>query len=275
MISTKRLLPLFAVTLLGLPPVRAQQPDRLTVLTYNIQIGIGMDKKTDLERTAAVIKSVNPDIVALQEVDRKARRSGGFDQAIELAKATGMQMVFGKASVREGIDEDGGDYGVAILSRFPIRRSLNHRLPFTRGFELRTALEVEFDWPLKSGKRIPVRFFSTHFDNGSEPDRIASAQLVNRLAVAGGDIPTILAGDLNAQPGSRPLEILKEEWTFAGAEKAMLTFPANAPRFLIDYVLLRPAQTWKVIEASVVEAPDASDHRPVKAVLEYIPSQTH
>lgn len=250
---------------------QAQQPDRLTVLTYNIQIGMGMDKKTDLERTAAVIKSVNPDIVALQEVDRKARRSGGFDQAVELARATGMHMVFGKASVREGIDKDGGDYGVAILSRFPIQRSQNRQLPYTRGFELRAVLEVEFDWPLQSGKRIPIRFFDTHFDNASEPDRIASAKLVNQLAVANESIPTILGGDLNARPGTPPLQILSEQWTFAGAGKGMPTFPASAPRHEIDYVLYRPARLWKVIEASVVDAPEASDHRPVKVVLEYVP----
>ena len=122
---------LFVVTaLLSLPFAgRAQQSDRLTVLTFNIQIGMGMDKKTDLERTAAVIKAVKPDLVALQEVDRKARRSGGVDQAVELARASGMHLIFGKASVREGIDEDGGDYGVAILSRFPLKRSKNHQLP--------------------------------------------------------------------------------------------------------------------------------------------------
>lgn len=252
-------------------PFTASAQDRLTVLTYNIQIGMGMDKKTDLARTAAVIKAVNPDLVALQEVDRKARRSEGADQAIELARAAGMHVVFGKASVREGIDEDGGDYGVAILSRYPVRRSQNRQLPYTRGFELRTVLEVEFDWPLKSGKRVPVRFFDTHFDNASEPDRIASAKLVNELAVANDSIPTILGGDLNSRPGTPPLQILGEQWTFAGAGREMLTFPASAPRVLIDYVLYRPASVWKVVEAAVVDAPEASDHRPVKVVLEYVP----
>lgn len=265
-------LTLFTFMPLGLPMVVwAQQADRLTVLTYNIQIGMGMDKRTDLERTVAVIKSARPDIVALQEVDRKARRSGGFDQAVELARATGMHMVFGKASVREGIDEDGGDYGVAILSRFPIRRSQNRQLPYTRGFELRAVLEVEFDWPLKNGRRIAVRFFSTHFDNASEPDRIASATFVNQLAAANESIPTILGGDLNAMPGSQPLRILSKQWALAGEGQDMPTFPATAPRRQIDYVLYRPAQVWKVIESSVVDAPEASDHRPVKVVVEYIP----
>ncbi len=249
----------------------AQQPDRLTVLTYNIQIGMGIDKKTDLERTAAVIRAEAPDIVALQEVDRKARRSNGVDQAVELARLTGMHMIFGKASVREGIDEDGGDYGVTILSRFPIKRSQNRTLPFTRGYELRSVLEVEFDWPLHSGERVPIRFFDTHFDNASEPDRIASANLVNQLALTDTSIPTILAGDFNARPGSQPIQILSQQWTLAGAGRDMPTFPASTPRNQIDYVFYRPAHSWKVVEASVVDAPNASDHRPVRIVLEYQP----
>lgn len=249
---------------------RAQQPDRLTVLTYNIQIGMGIDKKTDLERTAAVISAVRPDIVALQEVDRKARRSGGVDQAAELARLTGMHVVFGKASVREGIDEDGGDYGLAILSRFPIRRSQNRTLPYTRGFELRAVLDVEFDWQLKSGKSVPIRFFSTHFDNASETDRISSAKFVNELVLADRGLAMILGGDLNARPGSLPIQILSEQWTFAGAGYDMPTFPASTPRNQIDYVLYRPATSWRVVEASVVTAPDASDHRPVKVVFDYV-----
>ena len=252
------------LVLLSLPLlVHAEQP-RLTILTYNIHIGIGLDKKADLDRTAAVIKAAAPDLVALQEVDRKTRRSNGVDQASDLARATGMYMVFGKALA---LDPEGGEYGVAILSRLPIRRSQNRQLPNTPGFEPRTVLEVEFDWPLPSGKRIPIRFFNTHFDHRSEPDRIASAKVLNQLALAS-DIPAILAGDLNARPGAQPLQILSEQWQFAGAGADLPTFPANGPRAQIDFMLYRPAQSWKVVEAVVIDEPVASDHRPVKVVLE-------
>ena len=50
------------------------------VLTYNIHHGEGMDGKIDLERIAAVIKRLEPDVVALQEVDVKTTRSQGVDQ---------------------------------------------------------------------------------------------------------------------------------------------------------------------------------------------------
>src|ERR1035441_3898455 len=103
--------------------LQAQPAGRLVVLTYNIQIGTGMDKKVDLARTAAVIRSVAPDLVALEEVDHKSRRTAGVLQDVELARPTGMHLIFGKASDREGIDQNGGDYGNAILSRFPIKSS--------------------------------------------------------------------------------------------------------------------------------------------------------
>jgi endonuclease/exonuclease/phosphatase family metal-dependent hydrolase len=257
------------------PPVlfnglHAQQADRLTILTYNIQIGTGMDRKVDLARTAAVIKSVAPDLVALQEVDRKARRTGGVDQAVELSRLTGMHLIFGKASDREGVDRDGGDYGNAILSRFPIKRSQNRALPNTPNFELRAVLEVEVDWPQRNGERIPVRFFGTHFDNASEADRVASARMLNDLARLEPEMPTILAGDLNSVPSSEPAKILGQQWTPAAAGET-LTYPANTPRRQIDYIFFRPARTWRVIRVQAVDEPAASDHRPVLAVLEYAP----
>jgi len=263
------LLPLFAAVLLSFCQwAEAQQPTQLRVVAFNIQIGIGMDKQTNLERTAAAIKALNPDLVALQEVDRKARRSQGVDQALELARMTGMHVVFGKASVREGIDQDGGDYGNAILSRYPIKRSQNRPLPNTRGYELRGVLEVEVDVPVASGKRVPVRFFSAHFDNASEPDRIAAAKLLNELAMANPNIPTIFGADLNALPESEPVRILKERWSFAGSLDEP-SYPASDPKRRIDYIMFRPEGAWKLVEANVASEPMASDHRPVFAVFEY------
>lgn len=247
----------------------AQQP-RLVVLTYNIQIGTGTDGKIDLERTAAVIRSAAPDVVSLQEVDRKARRTNGTDQAVELARLTGMHMIFGKASVREGIDLDGGEYGVAILSRFPVLRSVNRPLPFTRGFELRTVLEAVLDWRPSPGKAIPLRLFATHFDNASATDRATSARMLVDLAKSDPDAPSILAGDLNALPESEPLRILGAQWQSASAGRVLPTFRADAPRRQIDYVLFSPAKRWRVVEARVPDESLASDHRPLLAVIELL-----
>src|ERR1700724_2661395 len=83
----------------------------LRVLTYNIHHGEGTDGRFDLSRLARVMKSVQPDVIALQEVDRGTERSGGVDQLAELARLTDMHAEFGKA-----MDYSGGGYGVAWLS---------------------------------------------------------------------------------------------------------------------------------------------------------------
>ena len=94
-------------------------PASLRVLTYNIHIGKGLDGKLDLERIARVIRDSKADVVALQEVDVKTRRTENVDQAAELARLTNMHVHFGKA-----MDHDGGAYGVAILSRFELSEKI-------------------------------------------------------------------------------------------------------------------------------------------------------
>ena len=82
----------------------------ITVLSYNIHHGAGMDTILNLERIARVIKSESPDIVALQEVDINTERTGKVNQIEVLGKLTNMNFAFGKS-----IDLLGGQYGNAIL----------------------------------------------------------------------------------------------------------------------------------------------------------------
>ena len=105
--------------------VKPQTPGTLRVLTYNIHHGEAMDKKFDYQRLAKVINDLSPDIVALQEVDVGTERAGGVDQAALLGKLCRMHHAFGPAMPYQG-----GQYGEAILSRFPIEKVLVHPLPY-------------------------------------------------------------------------------------------------------------------------------------------------
>src|SRR5690606_31245260 len=91
----------------------------LTFMTYNIHIANTPSEPAsvvDIAAIAKVINEVKPDFVALQEVDRFTDRSGkDLDQAAALAELTGMHHQFFKA-----IDRSNGEYGVAILSKYPI-----------------------------------------------------------------------------------------------------------------------------------------------------------
>jgi len=237
--------------LLGLSPAPAQDAPRLRVLTYNIHHGEAMDGRFDYERLARVINDLKPDVVALQEVDRGTRRSAGVDQAALLAKLTGLQSAFGNALYFQG-----GEYGDAILSRFPLDQVKAHHLPFRPGQEPRTALEVR----IHPNNSLPeFLFVSTHLCNQSDATRIEQAEQLNRILPAGGNVPVILAGDLNARPDSAPMKVLlTSRWK-----------DAIAPKSKIDYILLRPNDPWKVVEVRIVDELVVSDHKPVLAVLEW------
>ena len=234
-------------------------PASLRVLTYNIHIGKGLDGKLDLERIARVIRDSKADVVALQEVDVKTRRTENVDQAAELARLTNMHVHFGKA-----MDHDGGAYGVAILSRFELSDAKTHALGSEGRSEPRAAAEAHF----RVGDGGPrVAFFGTHLEHASEPLRVKQAEVLLR-ATAAADAPiVILAGDFNAEPGSEPMRMLLDRWTDATAKPGDPTFPAGAPKIRIDYILYAPTKHVKVIESQVLDERIASDHRPVLVVF--------
>lgn len=263
-----RMLQVVACCLIGFTGSAAKaQP--LTILSYNIHHAEGMDGKIDLQRIAAVIQSVSPDVVALQEVDRGAKRSGGIDQAKELGRLTGLEMVFGRA-----IDFEGGQYGNAVLSRLPIKSVTSHPLPYTEGREPRVVLEVELVVPESGGGQSSFVLFATHLDQTREPtDRLASAKAIARLVAENPATPTLLAGDLNAASGSPTITALGEHWQFPGAGQTWPTIPVANPTRQIDFVLFRPADRWRVIEVRVLEEPVASDHLPMLVRLELLPSR--
>lgn len=239
--------------------VRAQDKDTLRILSYNIKHGAGMDGKVDLERLAKVIESESPDIVSLQEVDNKASRSGNVEQAKELARLLGMDYVFGRA-----INLGAGQYGNAVLTKLPIQKSEIISLP---GAEKRSALCVTLKTSDQDSADEFV-FIATHFALG-EKHRIESVSLINELFDDDKNLPAILAGDINAQPGSPTMESFEMDWENATSQEGLLTFPADKPIKQIDYILYRPLQGYKVLESRVVEEAFASDHRPILAVLQF------
>src|SRR5690606_562225 len=112
----------------------------LRVLTYNIHLGaLGTDGQRDLGRIADVINAANPDIVALQEVDKNVPRSGNVNQMFQLGQLTGMQHYFGKTR-----NLNGGEYGNGILVRngIDIVSTTNHALPNPGNVEARRVIEM-------------------------------------------------------------------------------------------------------------------------------------
>ncbi len=262
---------LFAVlagTLMGYPtPATAQvdtDPDVLRILAYNVKHGLGMDGRVDLDRVARVIRSLDPDVVTLQEIDSVTSRTGFEDQAARLGEMTGMRAIFGGF-----MDYRGGRYGMALLSRYPIIEWVNHRLP--DGAEPRSALAARVELMRPGYGRAPSLVVVGIHLYATAEEREAQALRVVELFRAE-QAPVVLAGDFNSEPDSEVLRLLESEggWKRPVKRGQAFTFPSEVPEREIDFILLRPGNRFAVREHRVVAEPLASDHRPVLMELELL-----
>jgi len=231
------------------------------LMTFNIYHGETMKGDFDLDLIAGVIREADPDLVALQEVDFRTKRARNMDLVNELGNRTGLLPLFGRAMYF-----DGGEYGEGILSKYSFLSSRNHALPAGEGKEPRSALEVR----VIIGSGDTIAFVGTHFDHTGEVDRIEQATRVREI-LEGIDLPVVLAGDLNARPGSRTMEILFSGLRPSSGNMAP-TIPSDGPRAKIDYILYGPPERWRVLESRVICDSVASDHCAVLSVLELLPA---
>jgi endonuclease/exonuclease/phosphatase family metal-dependent hydrolase len=238
---------------------------RVAVLTYNIYHGEDANGGSNLDAVAGMINFFKPDLVALQEVDNKTTRVKGLDLTAELSKRTGMRGIFGKA-----MDYAGGEYGEAVLCRHRVLEVKDNPLPHTAKAEPRAALEVHVELP--GGEKIV--FVGTHLDHvRDQTNRMMQARRIVEL-FDNYDFPMILAGDLNAVPGSEPINLLCGQWTRADQNKPPRpTHPSGEPRRKIDYIMFKPNNRWKVVTTCVINDKVVSDHCAVYAVLELLPDK--
>ena len=250
----------FVSTDISCAPLRST---KLLVMSYNIHTGVGMDQRLDLQRIADVITKEHPDLVGLQEVDRGVKRTQGIDEITELALLTNMDFAFA-----HNLDYHGGQYGVAILSRFPILKTDHRMYKNKREAERRGMIRIEVN---VDGHKLS--FATTHLDYQYEDGRIFEAgQLLNFLHEPKG--PLILVGDFNVEPGADSYKLMvsvfRDAWLDATKDILGLSYPADKPRKRIDYIMFRPNEGLKAKRAWTVDSL-ASDHLAVMAVLEMRP----
>jgi len=229
-------------------------------MTYNIHVGVGMDKKLDLQRIADVINRERPDLVGLQEVDRGVKRTEGKDEIVELARMTNMHHAFA-----HNLDYQGGQYGVAILSRYPIGAIDHRKYENLREAERRGMIRIEVQVAGKS-----ISFVTTHLDYQFDDGRLfETEQLLKFLRNIEG--PLIVVGDFNDEPAGKSYQLMSQTfddvWVRSRAKDAGLTYPADKAIKRIDYVFTRQSDRIKTKKAWVVNTL-ASDHLPLVADLE-------
>ncbi|BBH22426.1 endonuclease [Paenibacillus baekrokdamisoli] len=241
-------------------PLRGAAPV-LKVMTYNIHGGVGTDDALDLYRIASVIKGEEPDFVLLQEVDMNMNRSGKVDQTASLANLTRMSnYVFGRA-----IYHDGGEYGNAILSKYPLHVLRNLPLP---GNEPRAALFVDADITEIYGTRKSITLIVTHLDWDNEQSRTESVSRIETYCASLPRKPAMLCGDLNDTPTSATLTAFQKDWMLESLGQTLLTEPSQLPIHQIDYILYRESNNWTMNAIYVVDNFEASDHKPLVSYMQ-------
>ena len=235
-------------------PLPAQET--LRVAAYNVRHGSGMDDRIDLERIADVLRPLDADVITLQEIDQGVERTGRVDQALRLGELLGMEAHFGAFMPYQG-----GEYGMAVLSRIPVAQIENHRLP--DGDEPRTALELVVE---VGENRELVSVVGIHLYRTLEERRAQAIAL--SAALESRAHPVVLAGDFNSYRGDLAYEALEGAgWDVVDKSGSVDTFPSDAPDREIDYVMLRSDSGIEVVEHRVIDERVASDHRPLLAVL--------
>lgn len=249
--------------------IEGEKP-QLKVMTYNIAAGAN-NFKVDLKKTAETIKKINPDIIGIQEVDKLTGRSGKIDQGKILAELTGYNIIYGKA-----IDHDGGEYGIAILTKHQVKDS--HQISLPSIDEQRIALITTIDVP---NFPAPITYINTHLDWHENPtERMNQIYAIDehQLDIRG---IKILGGDFNDTKESNVIKQLGRYWESVIPENMdNRTWPAVNPEVGIDNIFTNKAQKWNVKtyipnsnNSSVVDQVEwdkVSDHLPVISVLELV-----
>jgi endonuclease/exonuclease/phosphatase family metal-dependent hydrolase len=233
------------------------------IVTYNVHRCVGNDRRLDVGRIADVLAALQPDIVALQELDVGRRRTGHVDQAHEIARRLDMACHFNAAVTV--LEER---YGDAILTRYPERLVKVGPLPGhpgIRALEPRGALWVE---AMVEG--APVQIINTHLGLVPKEQQIQAAHLagpawLGHPACRGA---TILLGDFNATATSVVyrtfLKTLSPARGLSRTKTPTATFPSPMPVLRIDHLFVSPE--IQVREVFAPYAPInrvASDHLPL------------
>lgn len=231
----------------------------LKVMSYNCRMS-GQMTNYSVKEYATFIRKYNPDVVMLQEVDYNTKRNKKQDFTTQLATELGLFSIFGKA-----LDVSDGEYGVAILSKYPFV-TINNKIfeDIDGAKETRTLLYVDIQKP---GTSEVIRIATTHLDHSTDLIRSAMAEQINER-IGSGDTPTLLGGDFNAGIGSNAIREVMKNWQRICDNT--YTYPAAQPTSKIDYIFGLPQNKWKVKSYKVLSDPEISDHNALFAEVEFI-----
>ncbi|WP_274423164.1 endonuclease/exonuclease/phosphatase family protein [Chelativorans sp. YIM 93263] len=233
------------------PGVMETKPAVVRVMTWNIHGSVGLDGQRDRQRIVDFIRRQDPDIIALQEVGSRKSDPAAQEDFAFFASALGNHAIESRL-----ITAPDGNYGHAIISRWPLRQTCCHDISYRRR-EPRAAIEATTETP--SGTlHIVAAHLGLSFAERRHQTRLLAA------LVRSGPEPTVLLGDLNDWLGRGSVQTTLNA-LFPG-HSHLKTFPSFYPLFPLDRVYCRPRtmllESWTDPAARI-----ASDHLPVIATI--------
>lgn len=238
-------------------PVEGPAEGIVRVMTWNIHGAVGRNPRFDLERVVTLVKRHKPDIVALQEIDSRRAREAHVDNPFDvLQRSLGSHGIGAKT-----VTTADGEYGQALISRWPMANTEIHDLSFPDR-EPRRAICSDIQTPAG-----PLRVVATHLGLSFRERNTQVAALKKMLGDLRG--PTVALGDFN-------------DWLWAGSVRRQLgrvlpgytrhrTFPSACPVFHLDRVYLWPREAL-VGSRTDPAARAISDHLPVIGDIRLVPS---
>jgi endonuclease/exonuclease/phosphatase family metal-dependent hydrolase len=219
--------------------------------TWNIRAA----RTASVEAIAAELAAMNADVIGLQEVDSLVRRTGFVDQPTALARALGYHHAFGASVIW-----DGGDYGLAVLSRWPLTVVRRHRLASPGAAERRIVLDVT---ACVAGRTL--RVLNHHADFRDAPRQAGLAEVAALVRPGAGEGLVVL-GDFNEGPSAPGVRSMFQ----AGLVDAVTRYTAPAERATaaIDYLLV-DARLAARTSAARVWLTDKSDHHALLVDLDW------
>jgi endonuclease/exonuclease/phosphatase family metal-dependent hydrolase len=235
---------------------RAEEASGALIASYNVHKGVGRDRRFDPHRTVMVIKEIRPDIIALQEADRR------FGDRAGLLDLDMLRHECGLAPVPLPVSQGGhGWHGNVILYRQGIVTGA-HQLVLP-GLEPRGAVVVDLDLPAG-----PLRIIAAHLGL-LRRSRAQQVDVLLSAAEPSDERPVLLMGDFNEWRLGGRSALQRLAPVFGPLQAAIPSFPSQFPVWALDRVLANPQSI--VSSVSVHDTPLArlaSDHLPLKAVID-------
>jgi endonuclease/exonuclease/phosphatase family metal-dependent hydrolase len=247
------------------PAVNGKAVSTIRIVTYNVHKCRGMDRKVRPERIAEVLRELDADVIAFQEVIADRGGVPELDQPQFIADALGEYRVcFGEARLHRG-----APYGNAVLSRVPVMRSQIYDLT-RHGRERRGCLRVDVECGFKRLHVFNVHLGTSFFERRHQGRKLISTDVLGSKELKD---PTIVIGDFNEWTRGLASRLMRTHFHSLEAQlhlKRRRTYPGVLPIFHLDHFYFD--QRLQLVSAKLVKtklALVASDHLPIVAEFEF------